>query len=280
MAKAPIGKLARHAGAWRNAISTTSIGVDSRHSQEFRIDRPTGSGDWVLIHFPTSMRLRDRHGIRRTQANACIIYGPNDAHWYQTADRILVNHYVHLNGTDLSELISQLELPVNEVFYPKPADFIHRQLEEMRHEWSSSEPHAALVFSALAVRLLAFLSRRLTPDGDIASPRQRPVIERLHWFRKRIKTDPNHPWTVSGLARLAELSPSHFSTVWHRLFGVSPREELIQARLARACKLLVDSPTSVADVAQQCGFSDPLYFSRLFRKRIGINPSAYAKNQH
>jgi AraC-like DNA-binding protein len=265
------------AALWRSVIGTTSIGVNARHTREFRIDRPQGSGDWVLIHFPTPMRLRDRHGIKETHADACILYAPDDPHWFQAAGSTLVNHYVHLHGADLAELIARLGLPVNEVFYPRPADFLPLQLEELRNEWASGDPHSALVFSAMAVRLLACLARHMAgTDGD-APPRQDPVDERLRWFRKRIQTHPHLVWSVSGLARLAGLSPAYFSTTWRRQFGVSPQDDLIQARLDRACQLLANSELSITRVAQACGFADPLYFSRLFRKRIGRSPRDFAR---
>jgi AraC-like DNA-binding protein len=46
-------------------------------------------------------------------------------------------------------------------------------------------------------------------------------------------------------------------------------------KMQRACHLLDNSDMSIKAVAAALGYSDPLYFSRLFKKTLGLSPRAY-----
>ena len=54
-----------------------------------------------------------------------------------------------------------------------------------------------------------------------------------------------------------------------------PGDFLREARLKRACQMLRSSDATVAEVAYNCGFSDPKYFSRCFKQSIGMSPTEY-----
>lgn len=67
----------------------------------------------------------------------------------------------------------------------------------------------------------------------------------------------------------------------HRKFteelGISPGNYLIKLRLQKACTLLKSGNYSVKSIAYSTGFSDQLYFSKAFKKQIGLTPSQYRK---
>ena len=259
-------------------ITAGPIGVNARHGAEFRIDRPQGSGDWLLLHFPLPMRLRDCRGEQLTRPDACILFAPgHPQHFRGNADRML-NHYSHLRGSGMAAMVAQLDLPVNQVVYPRPVEFIAEHLRGMSRERMRDDPEAGILFAALAVRLMATLARCLARGNEVTTPRLRSAQERVGDVRARMRSEPCLVWSIAGMARIAGLSVSRFRAVYRDLSGASPQEELITARLERARTLLTDSPSLVSEVAQACGFSDPHYFSRLFSKRIGVAPSAYYRS--
>ena len=65
----------------------------------------------------------------------------------------------------------------------------------------------------------------------------------------------------------------------YRLFkeetGKSLQEYLIEFRLRKACELLRTTSYSIGAVACSVGYADPLYFTRLFHKRVGMSPTVY-----
>lgn len=84
--------------------------------------------------------------------------------------------------------------------------------------------------------------------------------------------------SVATLAQQSNLSVRSFSRAWKRLFNISPGQYLIQRRLD-AARLLLGEPgeRSVKEVSGQVGIDDPLYFSRLFKKHLGLSPQAYRR---
>lgn len=77
--------------------------------------------------------------------------------------------------------------------------------------------------------------------------------------------------------------PFHYDylrRLFKREMGLTPLEYLTSLRMKKAEELLTGlgaRERSMAEVAECCGFSDPLYFSRVFKKHFGCSPSAFAK---
>lgn len=63
-----------------------------------------------------------------------------------------------------------------------------------------------------------------------------------------------------------------------QLFRMSAVELIRNYRLGNACKFLQNPVSNISEAAYNCGFSDPKYFSRCFRKRYGVSPSEYRQN--
>jgi AraC-like DNA-binding protein len=85
--------------------------------------------------------------------------------------------------------------------------------------------------------------------------------------------------SVPAVARAAAISPYHFIRQFHAVFGVTPHQMRIQARLDRARELLERDRASVTDVCLEVGFSSVGSFSSLFTRRVGTPPSAYRRTQ-
>ncbi len=80
------------------------------------------------------------------------------------------------------------------------------------------------------------------------------------------------------LARLAHLSLSQLDRRFKRLFQLSPRDFLLRVRLHAACRLLVSTELSAAQIALRTGFFDQSYFTKRFRRQTGETPAAYRRH--
>lgn len=81
--------------------------------------------------------------------------------------------------------------------------------------------------------------------------------------------------TVSQMAERACLSRTRFSVLYRHMFGISPLQDMLDARIERAAWLLGQGNLTVKQVCEEIGYDDPAYFSRLFKKKIGVPPSKY-----
>jgi AraC-like DNA-binding protein len=80
---------------------------------------------------------------------------------------------------------------------------------------------------------------------------------------------------LAAAARACHLSPSHFSRVFKREHGVTFSHYVVQYRIRRACDLLAAPGVSVKEVGFGVGFNDLAYFSRTFRRCVGVCPTQY-----
>jgi transcriptional regulator GlxA family with amidase domain len=78
--------------------------------------------------------------------------------------------------------------------------------------------------------------------------------------------------SLDQLAKHSGLSRRHFARLFRELFGTSPMDYVLAARLERSVRMLRETARPVSAVAYACGFNDSNYFSRAFRARYGIAP--------
>ena len=73
------------------------------------------------------------------------------------------------------------------------------------------------------------------------------------------------------------ISPGHFSRAFKMSTGKSPHQWVIEARLERAKRLLLDSALSMEDISRVCGYNGRCHFTRLFSRDVGVSPGAWRR---
>lgn len=79
------------------------------------------------------------------------------------------------------------------------------------------------------------------------------------------------------LARECAVSGVYFRRLFVRHYRMTPRQYLIDLRLNRAKQLLAENALKIGAVAQQCGFSNPYHFCRLFKEKTALTPTEYRR---
>jgi len=101
-------------------------------------------------------------------------------------------------------------------------------------------------------------------------------VQRVNLAIDHIVGHLGEPLRLRELARVAMLSPFHFHRVFQALIGSTPAEFVLRLRLEKALGLLyLPRPPSLTAIALACGFSSSSDFSRSFKRRFGIAPSAF-----
>jgi AraC-like DNA-binding protein len=92
-----------------------------------------------------------------------------------------------------------------------------------------------------------------------------------------VGANPQLEWDFKREARDLGISYPHFRRIFRQFGGNSPGHYLIVCRLQRAADRLLLSDDQLGTVAEQLGFSDQFYFSRLFKKYFKLPPLAYRR---
>jgi AraC-like DNA-binding protein len=128
---------------------------------------------------------------------------------------------------------------------------------------------------AAAAALRQSLSAVSQMGGD---PRdKRSSSERVALSIDSLRRDWARPHRLGELASAAKVSVAHYSAHFRRLTGFPPIDFLIRLRIGHACRLLDTTGLSVGEVGNRSGYEDPYYFTRCFRRVMGMSPRAYRK---
>ncbi|KRE39240.1 transcriptional regulator [Janibacter sp. Soil728] len=101
---------------------------------------------------------------------------------------------------------------------------------------------------------------------------------RLLRARDTMDHDYASPLDIPSLARVALMSPAHFSRTFTTTFGETPHRYLQRRRIERAMTMLRDHDRSVTDVSIAVGYDSLGTFSRTFREITGRTPSAFRED--
>ena len=101
------------------------------------------------------------------------------------------------------------------------------------------------------------------------------------WQAKRvvayIESHVSLSFSVPDLARIVQLSVSHFSRAFKESFGLTPLAYVKARRIRHAKVIMLDTQRPLAQIALDCGMCDQAHFTRVFRKVVGISPSLWRR---
>jgi AraC family transcriptional regulator len=140
-------------------------------------------------------------------------------------------------------------------------------------------PLSELVSQSIAVIAVSHLIRRYSSKpnalpiyrGGLGPAREKRV-------RQYIQEHLDTPLSLEELARIAEISPNHFASLFRQSVGTTPHKYVVRQRVERARHLLEHSRLPLIDIAMRCGFQDQSQFTTTFRRYLGTTPGRYKRD--
>jgi AraC-like DNA-binding protein len=186
--------------------------------------------------------------------------------------RMLVGHCVFASP-DASLLVPLLPRLVHVRGERRLSILVELVSEESRESRPSREVILARLLEVLLIEALRSTAGLKASPGLLRGL----TDERLAVAIRRMHERPAHTWTVAQLAKEAALSRSTFFERFSRAVGLAPMEYLLGWRMALAKNLLRRKELTVAEVAEQVGYSSASTFSVAFSRHTGLPPTHYAR---
>ncbi|MEF3305968.1 AraC family transcriptional regulator [Paenibacillus sp. GYB003] len=136
------------------------------------------------------------------------------------------------------------------------------------------KPGPALLYK-LQSHLYAIASAFLNDRGNRQTADDR-LLDYVERAKRHLIDHYGAQADVNELARQSGASPGRFYDAFRTQTGLSPLQYVTAIRLNAALKQLAQPGASVAEVAHSVGYADELYFSKLFRKQMGMSPTEFA----
>ena len=185
--------------------------------------------------------------------------------------------WIILSPADLTELTGYLRQ--NERFIWPGSQDIRRCFLELARVVELPDPalhtsRVAVGINALLLAALEHFRTRQVPLNESLTSVERTVRQ----FITELETSLEEPWTLETMAASCHLGVTRFISAFRLVTNLPPIRYLSQARVQKACRLLVENPErAITEIAFDCGFSSSQYFANVFTGQVGCSPRDYRK---
>lgn len=245
-------------GGMTRCLPETWRGNSERHS-DAKLYYPVDGRGWVEIGGHTT----------RLQAGALYLVPPQVESSYGTEKGITIS-WIHFQPHSPTLYWRFMGIP-----------HAHRFSKAMAEKWAPTCLRLSHFLEtgdeAEAFRIHAMLldcAGAILPTLSEKAPVQRLNYERLLPALQTLNGPLTEKISLGDLARKVGLSPEHFHRLFHGVFLTTPLRYRMTRQMAAARRMLAEGRWTVTEVAAQCGFDDPFYFSRVFRRFYGTAPSS------
>lgn len=241
----------------------------------FHLNRPTGAGCYILLHFLTPVTLHFAGQSVAAAPGSLIVFAPGTGHGFDSAVP-LVHDWMHLTG-DVDALMGEYGLAPDTLYQPGVSATISEITGLLEAEFFARrplwQPLAEVKLRELFIRTAQSLQD--TPARMLVSPESAEALRRL---RASMLAAPEKDWPVQEMAGALNVSTSRFYALYREFFSIAPRQDLILMRVEKA-KALLWQNTSVTETAAQLGYASVYHFIRQFRQVTGISPKQYVRQR-
>jgi AraC-like DNA-binding protein len=214
-------------------------------------------------------------GKFQVKPGSLLVIFPDEWHRYRPLKKTgWVENYVGFNGSVASHLLKHPTFSVRQPViqcgirediidsYLKIFDLIEKE-----------HPGYQQIASGMVVKLLGYIisiEKRKGFSGKQISK----VIEEVRFLMRQ---NAAQEFDLEELACRHNVGYSYFRKMFKKYTGVSPGQYHLQLRIIRAKELLISTDKSIKEISLELGFQTIHYFSLIFKKKVGMNPSEFRK---
>lgn len=259
-------------GRQRLHAMPTSAGYEVRQNEVYDWDgRKRGQIPFTVLQHTISGSGRLRYQSRNYRLQAgdtfLLLVPHNHRYWLEKNER-WEYFWISMHGEETLRIHKMVLALAGPVLKLQPSTIDHLADCSLRLVKGATTPGVA---SAIAYEAAMALYDDVFGSPAFAAEQSamQPVID-------HINANLDKPLPVGELAEIVGLSRAHFSRSFAESEGVPPAEYVLQQRLQRAAKLLTKGDfLPVKEVSIMCGFDDPNYFAKVFRRVYGITPTEF-----
>lgn len=151
---------------------------------------------------------------------------------------------------------------------------------ELTHEYNEQAPGADMMIKGIVYRLMAHLKRKHTYSimTKRAHDARESRLRHLSTVMEYISTNYTEKITTEMLSKMCFISEAHFCRLFKKAVGKSATEYINEYRVQKAAILLKNTDESISGIASRVGFDDLNYFSRVFKRHLGLSPVKYRED--
>ncbi len=241
----------------------------------FDSSRPNGRNDYMIIYVTEGSGYCLAKGEKvPLNAGDIILWKPNDPLVFGFTGPSK-HYWIHFTGIEIENIVNCSGIPENGHCTIGNSKQLSALFRNIIFELQFNRPSTPIMCIGYFMQLMATIQNLLLGDTTtVESVNDSKILPAVNYMTRNYSL--NKP--LSFYASLCNLSTSHFKALFTKTLHMPPTAYINQLKLAHIKDLITNTDLTVADVAAQTGFNDPLYLSRFFKKHTGTTLSEFRKS--
>lgn len=251
----------------------TEIGLYPSAQYHYR-ERFEGTPENILIYCIEGegiIELLNKETIQLKNGEIFCIPAKTPHRYYTKGDHpwsILWIHFV----SDITTNIGNVAKKKVKINLPAKKSLIQNHFIDLL-DVSEKEHHLHHIIAASKLLELLLVEIYLLEDKVSYDKQNQYLTKCIRYMNENIEKE----LTLNDLTYQLNISQSYLSSIFKKYTQTSPIEYFIQLKIDQACKFMKLTDMKIYEIAKKVGYEDPYYFSRLFKKYMGLSPKVYRK---
>ncbi len=204
---------------------------------------------------------------------AIVFFSGKPYRYKSSGSEPILYYWIHITGTDAYALLQKCRLEDHKPMSIGLKEELVIMFQRIFSEFIRREECFDLCVGALATQLCVLFGRLYEKSEHRGNERTDRLSDSLNYIHRNYCDEIS----VAQMAEMEHLSESQYRAVFRKVTGISPRGYITMLRMHRARELIVQTSLPFNEIAEQIGYRDPLYFSRIFRESWGVSPREYRR---
>jgi AraC-like DNA-binding protein len=250
---------------------------DPKHPNSYYFDWKNGRvlDEFQLIYIPNGQGTFEAEGVKETpiQPGAVFLLFPGVWHRYHPSeDTGWEEFWVGFRGHYADYLMKQNcfrpSAPIIQIgFHAELLNVFIQLIETVKYEGVAYRQ----LSSCLVTQLLGLVYSTAIMTNESRQNKNKII----HVARFRMHENLYNNMDMENLAMELNVSYPWFRRAFKETIGTAPGQYHLQIRIDKACKLLRETELTVTEISQHLGFESEFYFSRIFKKKMGLPPGQH-----
>ena len=231
------------------------------------VERAHGRLDYQLIYIQSGeMTVWEGEKQVVLKAGEVYLFRPKEPQIYSARETPTTYYWIHFTGNAVEEMLSFWKDPhISVGSFPEIEGFCR----SFYRDYKIPGAFQPLYYEGRLISLLGSIAKK--QEAKINKKSYERVAAVLDYIEKVFPHKPSN----EELAAVCYMNKYHFIKVFKETLGEAPQSYLNRMIVEKAKTLLESTTFPIGEIALRLGFSDPLYFSRLFKKQSGVSPKEY-----
>lgn len=249
-------------------------GFDMHHSAGFKINRPTGTGDYLFLIMRTPTYITIRQETYYTKGHSVILFNKNAPQIWGAHNKPYINDWIQFEATEEDlRFFEEIGIEFDTLMEFQDAYALSRLVKQICTERGSTNKNSHKSVDLL----LHLLFLKLSDLCASQSPFDNQLSEQLAILRNNIYSSPQSDWTIDSICSTLSISPSYLQHKYKQIFHVNIKQDITKARLEFGRYLLTNTSHSITDISRMVGYANDVHFMRVFKQETGFTPTQYRK---